>query len=87
MSYFYFSLEKKCKILGKSSRLRIYDFLSYYCKVRKETLIRRAKNLIQEEEERRLKMAMQKLKDCVDYIMPSLIANFELESQNAMAKK
>lgn len=83
----YFSLERKCKILGKSSRLRVYDYLSFFCKVRKETLMRRAKNLVLEDEEIRLKKSTNKLKDCVASVMPELIANFEMEGQQVLAKK
>lgn len=83
----FFSLEKKCKILGKSSRLRVYDYLSFFCKVRKETLIRRARNLILEEEENKQRLAMKKLKDCVTSALPALIANFEEENQKIAAMK
>ncbi|XP_023310453.1 yemanuclein [Anoplophora glabripennis] len=81
------NLERKCKILGKSSRVRIYDHLSLYTKVRKETLSRRAKNLFIEDEERRLKKLTIKLKDNIDQIMPSLMMNFEQESQRILQKK
>lgn len=80
-------MERKCKILGKSSRVRIYDHLSLFTKVRKETLSRRAKILFLEDEERRLKKLTVKLKDNIDQIMPSLMMNFEQESQRILQKK
>lgn len=40
-----------------------------------------------EDEERKLKLATNKLKDCVASTMPTLIANFEQESQKILAKK
>ncbi|KAJ8919467.1 hypothetical protein NQ315_016567 [Exocentrus adspersus] len=80
-------LERKCKILGKSSRVRIYDHLALYTKVRKETLSRRAKNLVLEEEEKKLNILTVKLKENIDQIMPSLTINFEQESQRILQKK
>lgn len=49
--------------------------------------MRRARNLILEDEERRQRQATMKLKDCVASIMPSLKAKFEEESQKVLAMK
>nr|XP_023025050.1 ubinuclein-1-like [Leptinotarsa decemlineata] len=81
------SLERKCKVLGKSSRLRVYEHLSSYVVCRKETLIKRAKNLVLEDEEKRLKILTVKLKDTIDRMMPSLLTNYEHESQKVLQKK
>ncbi|KAJ8952629.1 hypothetical protein NQ314_007488 [Rhamnusium bicolor] len=81
------NLERKCKILGKSSRVRIYDHLSPFIKCGKQTLIRRAKHLVLEDEEKRLKRLTVRLKDNIDQIMPSLMMNFEQESQRILQKK
>ncbi|KAG5879230.1 hypothetical protein JTB14_006030 [Gonioctena quinquepunctata] len=81
------SLEKKCKVLGKSSRLRVYEHLSGFVVCRKETLIKRAKNLVFEDEEKRLKMLTAKLRDTINSVMPNLLSNYEQESQKVLQKK
>ncbi|KAJ8971042.1 hypothetical protein NQ317_002308 [Molorchus minor] len=86
-SFSLMSLERKCKILGKSSRVKIYDHLAFYIKCRKETISRRAKNLVLEDDERRLKKLTIKLKNCINQIMPSLMMNYEQESQRIIQKK
>ncbi|VEN56136.1 unnamed protein product [Callosobruchus maculatus] len=81
------SLERKCKILGRSSRLRVYEHLSGYIRCKKETIIRRAKSLLLEDEEKRLEMKIRLLKDTIDHIMPPLLANYEFECQKVLQKK
>nr|CAH7720169.1 unnamed protein product [Callosobruchus chinensis] len=81
------SLERKCKILGRSSRLRVYEHLSGYIKCKKETIIRRAKSLLLEDEEKRLSLKMKLLKDTIDHIMPPLLASYKFECQKVLQKK
>ncbi|CAH1966639.1 unnamed protein product [Acanthoscelides obtectus] len=81
------SLERKCKILGKSSRLRVYEHLSGYIKCKKETIIRRAKALLLEDEEKRLVKKVNALKEIIDKTMPPLLAKYEVESQKVLLKK
>ncbi|GJQ64815.1 hypothetical protein Trydic_g6992 [Trypoxylus dichotomus] len=80
-------LERKCKCLGRQSRMKIYEHLAPFVKCRKETLIKRAKNLVFEDDQKRLKLLVRRLKDDIDRIMPSLLENYEKESQKVMQKK
>ncbi|KRT83148.1 hypothetical protein AMK59_4575 [Oryctes borbonicus] len=80
-------LERKCKCLGRQSRIKIYEHLAPFVKCRKETLIKRAKNLVLEDDQRRLKTLVHRLKDEIDRIMPYLLENYEKESQKVMQKK
>lgn len=52
--FFFSSLEKKCRCLGKQSRMRVYEHLAPFVRCRKETLIRRAKNLLLESEQNKI---------------------------------
>ncbi|KAF7280259.1 hypothetical protein GWI33_006255 [Rhynchophorus ferrugineus] len=81
------NLEYKCKILGRSSRVKVYDHLAHFVRCRKETLIKRAKNLVVEDEQRKLRLTIDKLKTHVDQLMPSLITVYNKECQRIMQKK
>ncbi|CAH1159709.1 unnamed protein product [Phaedon cochleariae] len=82
------NLERKCRVLGKSSRLRVYEYLSSFVVVcKKDTLMKRARSLILDQEEKRLKKLEVELKDTIQYVMPSLTAKFEQECQIILAKK
>ncbi|XP_050308101.1 yemanuclein [Anthonomus grandis grandis] len=81
------NLERKCKVLGRSSRLRVYEHLSPYVKCRKETLIKRARTLVFEEESRKLFKTISKLKTQIDQLLPALITNHEKECQRVLEKK
>lgn len=54
------SLERNCKCLGKQSRMKVYEHLASFVKCRKETLIKRARNLVVEQEEHKLKKLMNR---------------------------
>ncbi|XP_057659662.1 ubinuclein-2 [Diorhabda carinulata] len=81
------NLEKKSRIISKSSRVKVYEHLAQYVNCTKDTLIRRARVLDLEDNERRLRNLKTKLKDCIDTIMPALEENFRQESQKVMEKK
>lgn len=54
MFFSFNSLEKKCRCLGKQSRMRVYEHLAPFVRCRKESLIRRAKNLLLDSERNRI---------------------------------
>lgn len=81
------SLERKCKNLGKQSRLRVYEHLALFVKCRKETLIKRAKNLVLVDDQKKITDLLSKLKTAINSIMPNLITTYEVESQKVMQKK
>lgn len=80
-------MEKKCRCLGKPSKTKIYEHLAPFAKCKKETLIRRAKNLVLSDEEKRLKRYMKLLKDAVERSMPELLKNFEMDSNKILQKR
>ncbi|KAF2902219.1 hypothetical protein ILUMI_03966 [Ignelater luminosus] len=81
------NLERKCRCLGKQSRMRVYEHLAPFVKCRKETLMKRAKNLIAVEEQKKIKVLLDRLKAAVGAIMPPLIANYELECKGVLQRK
>lgn len=81
------NLERKCKVLGRSSRVKVYEHLAPFVRCRKETLIKRAKNLVIEDEHKKLKRTMDKLKSHVDQLMPALVTTYEKECQKVLQKK
>ncbi|KAH1028052.1 ubinuclein-1 [Dendroctonus ponderosae] len=80
-------LERMCKVLGRSSRVRVYEHLAPFVKCRKETLIKRAKNLVYEDENSKLKKAIDKLKGQIIQLMPALVTNHEKECQRILQRK
>ncbi|KAK9695190.1 Ubinuclein conserved middle domain [Popillia japonica] len=80
-------LERKCKCLGRQSRMKIYEHLTPFTKCRKEILIKQTKSLVFDDDQRRLRQLVNKLKDEIDRFMPSLLDNYEKESQKVMQKK
>ncbi|XP_049825955.1 yemanuclein isoform X2 [Aethina tumida] len=81
------SLEKKCKCLGKASKSKVFEHLSAFVACTKETLMKRAKNLLFEEEQKTLKRMINKLKYGIEQIMPALLLNHEKESQKVLQRK
>lgn len=84
---FLFRLERKCKCLGKPSKTKVYEHLSVFVKCKKDTLVRRAKALVLEDEQRRLKKLLGSLKHGIEKLMPSLVTEYELECQKVLEKK
>ncbi|XP_060532049.1 yemanuclein isoform X2 [Cylas formicarius] len=80
-------LERKCKCLGRSSRVKVYEHLSHFVQCRKETLVKRAKNLVLADEQKKMNVAIIKLKTEIDQKMPSLISNHEKECQKVLQQK
>ncbi|XP_066159136.1 ubinuclein-1 isoform X1 [Euwallacea fornicatus] len=81
------NLERKCKVLGRSSRAKVYEHLAPFVRCRKETLVKRARSLVQEDENRRLQRTIGSLKSQIIRLMPALIANHEKECQRILEKK
>lgn len=76
-----YSLEIQCRKLGKSIRLQVYEHLAPFVKCKKDTLMRRAKNLFLDQERGKLKDPLRRLKVLVENIMPIVIKNYEKECQ------
>ncbi|XP_018326401.1 ubinuclein-2 isoform X2 [Agrilus planipennis] len=81
------SLERKCRTLKKSTRVRIYEHLAPFVRCRKETLIKRAKNLILEDDQKKIKHLLNQLHSEVQEVMPSLLHSYEIESQKVLQKR
>ncbi|KAL1506373.1 hypothetical protein ABEB36_005747 [Hypothenemus hampei] len=81
------NLERKCKVLGRSSRVKVYEHLAQFVKCRKETLIKRSKNLVYEEDARKLQKTIENLKNQIMQLLPALITNHEKECQRILQRK
>ncbi|XP_044254010.1 yemanuclein isoform X2 [Tribolium madens] len=80
-------LERKCKCLGKPSKMKVYEHLATFLKCKTETLTRRAKSLVLDDEQKKLKNLLSGLKSEINNIMPSLLESYEKESQRIIQKK
>lgn len=47
----FFSLESKCKVLGKPSKIKVYEYLAPFLKCKREVLMKRAKSIALENEQ------------------------------------
>ncbi|KAF5285055.1 hypothetical protein FQR65_LT02368 [Abscondita terminalis] len=81
------NLERKCRCLGKHSRMKVYEHLAPFVKCKKETLIKRAKNLCIIEEQKKIKVLVDSLKTTIDVMMPSIIENYEAERRAVVQRK
>ncbi|CAH0560484.1 unnamed protein product [Brassicogethes aeneus] len=81
------TLERKCRCLGRNSKTKVYEHLSAFVRCKKETLTKRAKHLVFEDDQQKLKKMIVKLKAGINEIMPTLLANHEKESQKILQKK
>lgn len=60
MINFLFSLEIQCRKLGKGLRIQVYEHLAPFVKCKKDTLMRRTKNLLIDEERSKVKEPLRK---------------------------
>lgn len=67
--------------------MRVYEHLAPFVRCRKETLIRRAKNLLLEGERNKIQNLSKELKDAIDRVMPAVMESYEMESQKVLMKK
>ncbi|KAL3265807.1 hypothetical protein HHI36_010005 [Cryptolaemus montrouzieri] len=81
------SLERKCKCLGKPSKTKVYEHLSYFMKVEKKVLVHHCNQLMLKDEEKKIKYLLQKLKAEIDKLMPSIISNYEKECELVLEKR
>lgn len=72
-------LQTKSRTLSGKVQSGIYEFLAYYLPCTKETLKKRAKNLLINEQAARLREPMAKLKAAVDRVIPEQVKRFEEE--------
>lgn len=75
------NLEHHCQKLGKSKRIQVYEHLAPFVKCKKDTLMRRTKNLLIEDERSKLKFPLKKLKQLIEDLMPRSIKHYEKEVQ------
>lgn len=75
------SLEINSRKLMKLTRVTIYEHLAPFVKCKKDTLMRRAKNLLLEHERSKFKDSMQRLKAIVENMMPVVRKSYERECQ------
>lgn len=76
-------LEIQCRKLGKSKRIQVYEHLAPFVKCKKDTLMRRAKNLLLDHERSKMKEPLRKLKMAIETLMPKLRRIFDKEMQKA----
>lgn len=81
------NLERKCRCLGKHSRMKVYEHLAPFVKCKKETLIKRAKNLCIIEEQKKIKSLIDSLKSTLNRKMPGIIENYEDECRAVLQRK
>ncbi|XP_017771889.1 PREDICTED: ubinuclein-2 isoform X2 [Nicrophorus vespilloides] len=81
------SLERKCRCLGKQSKSKIYQHLGVAMKCRKETLAKRAKNLVLVEDNKRISDMILQLKVNIETTMPPLLEIYDKECVKTLQKK
>ncbi|KAL9973844.1 hypothetical protein ACROYT_G020350 [Oculina patagonica] len=72
-------LETKSRTISSKVRTGIYEFLAHYLPCTKETLMKRAKKLLLNDQAGRLREPMAKLKAAVDRVIPEQVKRFEEE--------
>nr|CAD7423272.1 unnamed protein product [Timema monikensis] len=80
-------VEDKCRGISTSSRQAVYGHLASYLPCTKDTLMKRAKKLLLEHEEEKIKAPLRKLKDAIDHIMPLVLESYSKECQKAVEEK
>ncbi|XP_063610110.1 ubinuclein-2-like isoform X2 [Penaeus indicus] len=77
------SIEIKLNKLGGRKKTQIYNYLSQHLPCGTQTIVKRAKNLLAERQENRLREPLQRLKEVVDSHMPLMMEQHALECQKA----
>ncbi|XP_042870838.1 ubinuclein-1-like isoform X3 [Penaeus japonicus] len=77
------SIEIKLNKLGGRKKTQIYNHLSQHLPCGTQTIVKRAKNLLAERQENRLREPLQRLKEAVDSHMPLMMEQHALECQKA----
>lgn len=67
--------------------MRVYEHLAPFVKCRKETLVKRARNLVYIEDSKKLANTKENLNNQICKLMPALITNHEKECQRVMQIK
>ncbi|CAG2053986.1 unnamed protein product, partial [Timema podura] len=80
-------VEDKCRGIPASSRQAVYGHLASYLPCTKDTLMKRAKKLLLEHEEEKIKAPLRKLKDAIDHMMPLVLESYSKECQKAVEVK
>nr|CAD7256927.1 unnamed protein product [Timema shepardi] len=80
-------VEDKCRGISASSRQAVYGHLASYLPCTKDTLMKRAKKLLLEHEEEKIKAPLRKLKDAIDHMMPLVLESYSKECQKAVEEK
>nr|CAD7394971.1 unnamed protein product [Timema cristinae] len=80
-------VEDKCRGISTSSRQAVYGHLASYLPCTKDTLMKRAKKLLLEHEEEKIKAPLRKLKDAIDHMMPLVLESYSKECQKAVEEK
>ncbi|XP_069983113.1 ubinuclein-1 isoform X4 [Penaeus vannamei] len=77
------SIEIKLNKLGGRKKTQIYNHLSQHLPCGTQTIVKRAKNLLAERQESRLREPLQRLKEAVESHMPLMMEQHALECQKA----
>nr|XP_023024776.1 ubinuclein-1-like [Leptinotarsa decemlineata] len=80
-------LWEEIKLLNKSLKPKIYEYLSQYVNISKDTLIRRSKGLRLSEEEKKLAKLRNELKMLIDQQMPALEMGFRKRCDDFLKQK
>ncbi|XP_044749045.1 ubinuclein-1 isoform X2 [Coccinella septempunctata] len=81
------SLERKSKFLGKPSKYKVYENLSYYLKVEKQVLIQHCNQLALKDDQHKIESLLRQLKTEIDKVMPSIIQNYERECELVIERR
>lgn len=81
------SMERKCKCLGKPSKMKVYKYLSHYMKLDTNILTKHCNNLLLRDEEKKIKNLLHKLKKEIDSLMPNIIKNYEKDCDLVLQKR
>ncbi|KAG8232248.1 hypothetical protein J437_LFUL011801, partial [Ladona fulva] len=80
-------IERFSKTIGVTNRNLVYSHLASYVPCTKDTLMKRAKKLVIESEEEKLKEPIQRLKAFIDKMMPSVIEKHTKDCQKVAEEK
>ncbi|XP_071534378.1 uncharacterized protein yem isoform X2 [Panulirus ornatus] len=81
------SIEIKLNKLGGRKKTQLYNHLSQHLPCGTQTIVKRAKNLLAEKQENKLREPLRRLKEAVDSHMPSMMEQHALECQKVAESK
>lgn len=81
------SFERKCKFIGKPSKYKVYENLSYYLKVEKQVLIQHCNQLALKDDQNKIESLLRQLKAEIDKVMPSIVQSYERDCELVVERR